>query len=66
MSKLRLARLVAPETWHQVTGRGIESRKVFKTKENGEDFLDRLAEVPTGYLKNCRNNSLYGGNRPIV
>ena len=46
----RQPRLDAPGTLHQVMGRGIETEKIFRTKKDREDFIDRLAEL-------CRSGS---------
>ncbi len=46
----RQPRLDAPGTLHHVMGRGIESSKIFRTKKDREDFIDRLAEL-------CRSGS---------
>ena len=41
----RQPRLDAPGTLHHVMGRGIETSKIFRTKKDREDFIDRLAEL---------------------
>ena len=41
----RQPRLDAPGTLHHVMGRGIETSKIFRTRKDREDFLDRLAEL---------------------
>ena len=41
----RQSRLDAPGTLHHVMGRGIETSKIFRTKKDREDFIDRLAEL---------------------
>jgi REP element-mobilizing transposase RayT len=41
----RQPRLDAPGTLHHVMGRGIEAGKIFRTKKDREDFLDRLAQL---------------------
>jgi putative transposase len=46
----RQPRLDAPGTLHHVMGRGIETGKIFRTKKDREDFLDRLADL-------CRSGS---------
>jgi len=38
----RQARLDAPDTLHHVMGRGIENTKIFRNKNDREDFLARL------------------------
>ena len=40
----RQARLDAPGTLHHVIGRGIEGSKIFRDREDREDFLGRLAK----------------------
>ena len=39
----RQPRLDAPGTLHHVIGRGIERNKIFRSPEDGDDFLSRLA-----------------------
>jgi REP element-mobilizing transposase RayT len=47
----RQPRLDAPGTLHHVMGRGIERTKIFQNKTDGDDFLNRLAELcQSGYL----------------
>lgn len=46
----RQPRLDAPGTLHHVMGRGIETGKIFRTRKDREDFIDRLAEL-------CRSGS---------
>ena len=46
----RQSRLDAPGTLHHVMGRGIETSKIFRTRKDREDFVDRLAEF-------CRSGS---------
>ena len=46
----RQPRLDAPGTLHHVMGRGIETSKIFRTRKDREDFVDRLAEL-------CRSGS---------
>jgi putative transposase len=46
----RQPRLDAPGTLHHVMGRGIEAGKIFRTRKDREDFIDRLAEL-------CRSGS---------
>ncbi len=46
----RQLRLDAPGTLHHVMGRGIETSKIFRTRKDREDFIDRLAEL-------CRSGS---------
>ena len=41
----RQPRLDAPGTLHHVMGRGIETSKIFRTRKDREDFVDRLAEL---------------------
>ena len=41
----RQPRLDAPGTLHHVMGRGIETSKIFISKKDREDFIDRLAEL---------------------
>jgi putative transposase len=41
----RQPRLDAPGTLHHVMGRGIETSKIFRTRKDREDFIDRLAEL---------------------
>jgi putative transposase len=41
----RHARLDAPGTLHHVMGRGIEGAKIFRTRFDREDFLNRVAEL---------------------
>jgi putative transposase len=41
----RQPRLDAPGTLHHLMGRGIEASKLFRTKKDREDFIDRLAEL---------------------
>jgi putative transposase len=41
----RQSRLDAPGTLHHVMGRGIEAGKIFRTKKDREDFIDRLTEL---------------------
>ncbi len=41
----RQPRLDAPGTLHHVIGRGIERTKIFRTREDREDFLARLGEL---------------------
>lgn len=40
----RLARLDAPGVLHHVMGRGIEGKKIFLTKRDRIDFIDRLSK----------------------
>jgi putative transposase len=44
----RHARLDAPGTLHHVMGRGIEGTKIFRTRIDRKDFVDRLAELCRG------------------
>lgn len=41
----RQPRLDAPGTLHHVIGRGIERTKIFRAREDREDFLARLGEL---------------------
>jgi putative transposase len=41
----RQPRLDAPGTLHHVMGRGIETSKIFRTRKDREDFIDRVAEM---------------------
>ena len=41
----RGARLDAPGTLHHVIGRAIEGAKIFRNREDREDFLGRLAKL---------------------
>ena len=41
----RQARLDAPSVLHHIMIRGIERRKIFRDKKDGEDFLERLAKL---------------------
>jgi putative transposase len=41
----RQPRLDAPGTLHHVIGRGIEGSKIFRTRGDREDFLDRLGKL---------------------
>ena len=44
----RQARLDAPGTLHHVMARGIERRKIFLDDVDRDDFVRRLAALPTG------------------
>ena len=41
----RKARIDAPGALHHIISRGIESRKIFWTDEDRDNFIDRLAAV---------------------
>jgi putative transposase len=41
----RQPRLDAPGALHHVMGRGIDGRKLFRNREDREDFLERLADL---------------------
>jgi NADPH:quinone reductase-like Zn-dependent oxidoreductase len=47
----RQPRLDAPGSLHHIMGRGIETSKIFRTRKDREDFIDRLAEL-------CRSGRL--------
>jgi hypothetical protein len=41
----KMPRMDAPGTLHHIMGRGIERTKIFRNKEDREDFLTRLAAL---------------------
>jgi hypothetical protein len=51
----RQPRLDAPGALHHIMGRGIERTGIFRTDQDREDFLNRLADLCVDGSKHKRN-----------